>query len=57
MRDDGIKTLLNKGKKRTKSTQDLGRETLEEQKDTFFLDEIQKAQNEQERNLINQREK
>lgn len=39
-----------------KSTQDLGRETLEEQKDTALLDEIEQAQASQERTITNQRE-
>lgn len=40
----------------TKSTQDLGRETLEEQKDIALLDEIEQAQANQERIVTNQRE-
>ena len=39
-----------------KSTQDLGRETLEEQKDTALLDEIEQVQASQERTITNQRE-
>ena len=39
-----------------KSTQDLGKETLEEQKDTAFLDNIEQAQERQLKELSNQRE-
>ncbi len=39
-----------------KSTQDLGRETLEEQKDTALLDEIEQVQASQEKTITNQRE-
>lgn len=38
-----------------KSTQDLGRETLEEQKDIALLDEIERAQTSQEITITNQR--
>ena len=39
-----------------KKTQDLGKETLEEQKDTAFLDNIEQAQEIQLKELSNQRE-
>lgn len=39
-----------------KSTQDLGKETLEEQKDTAFLDKIEQALANQEKEITDQRE-
>ena len=50
------KKLELQTKKHTKSTQDLGKETLEEQKDTVLLAKIEQAQVSQERALIGQRE-
>ena len=41
---------------REKSTQQLGQETLEEQKDTVFLDKIEQTQERQLREITNQRE-
>lgn len=41
---------------RLKSIQELGKETLEEQKDTALLDEIEEAQTRQERAITDQRE-
>ena len=48
---DGIPEKL--GYARTKSTQDLGRETLPELKDTHFLDELEAEQVRQERDKQN----
>lgn len=50
------KELETQTKKHAKSTQDLGKETLEEQKDTALLDEIAQEEERQERAIIEQRE-
>lgn len=49
-----LETLIER--LREKSTQQLGKETLEEQKDTSFLDEIENEQKRQQREIDNQRE-
>lgn len=46
----------NKEKQNVKPTQSLGRETLKEQKDTDFLDEIQQEQAKQQREITNQKD-
>ena len=53
-RYSGLYSGLEKSK--TISTQRLGQETLEEQKDTMLLDEIEKSQAKQQRDIIEQRD-
>lgn len=49
-----LEMLVTKVKE--KSTQQLGKETLEEQKDTMLLDKIEKEEERQQKNLNNQKE-
>lgn len=49
-------TQPNKEKQNVKTTQSLGKETLEEQKDTDFLDRIEQEQAKQQTEMMNQKD-